>query len=109
MTKTVFRTTAKKPSNQRRVYVTAIHDRAPTCCWIDAAKFQSDGLTPQPLRMPGWKLFVRTYCPNRVFDIAPVAQIVPIRERIVLRIRTPAAGAPSPNHLRLPKRLERFS
>ena len=33
----------------------------------------------------------------------PVAQIVPVRERSTLRIRKPAAGAPSPNRVTLPK------
>jgi len=33
----------------------------------------------------------------------PVAQIVPIRERSALRVRKPAAGAPPPNRVPLPK------
>jgi len=35
----------------------------------------------------------------------PVAQIVSVQERPVLRIRKPAAGAPPPNRVRLPKPL----
>jgi prevent-host-death family protein len=35
----------------------------------------------------------------------PVAQIVPVRERVALRIRTPAPGTPPPNQVRLPKPL----
>jgi len=35
----------------------------------------------------------------------PVAQIVPVRERVALRIRKPAAGAPPPNRVKLPKAL----
>jgi prevent-host-death family protein len=35
----------------------------------------------------------------------PVAQIVPVRERVALRIRKPAAGAPPPNRVKLPKPL----
>ena len=33
----------------------------------------------------------------------PVAQIVPVRARVALRIRKPAPGTPSPNRVRLPK------
>jgi prevent-host-death family protein len=33
----------------------------------------------------------------------PVAQIVPIRERSVLRVRKPAVGAPAPGRVRVPK------
>jgi len=33
----------------------------------------------------------------------PVAQIVPVREPPILRIRTPAAGTPPPNRVPLPK------
>ena len=33
----------------------------------------------------------------------PVAQIVPVRDRTALRIRTPAPGTPSPNRVPLPK------
>ena len=36
----------------------------------------------------------------------PVAQIVPVRERIALRIRKPAPGTPPPNRVRLPKPLK---
>ena len=35
----------------------------------------------------------------------PVAQIVPLRERVSLRIRKPAPGAPPPNRVPLPKAL----
>ena len=35
----------------------------------------------------------------------PIAQIVPIRERLALRVRKPAAGSPAPNRVRLPKPL----
>lgn len=35
----------------------------------------------------------------------PVAQIVPVRDRVALRIRKPARGAPPPNRVRLPKPL----
>ena len=35
----------------------------------------------------------------------PVAQIVPVRERVALRVRKPAAGSPAPNRVRLPKPL----
>ncbi len=35
----------------------------------------------------------------------PIAQIVPVRERVALRIRTPAPGTPPPNRVRLPKPL----
>jgi prevent-host-death family protein len=35
----------------------------------------------------------------------PVAQIVPVRQRVALRIRMPAAGAPAPNGVKLPKPL----
>ena len=35
----------------------------------------------------------------------PVAQIIPVRERASLRIRKPAAGAPPPNRVLLPKPL----
>ena len=33
----------------------------------------------------------------------PVAQIVPIRDRTGLRVRTPAPGTPPPNRVPLPK------
>ena len=33
----------------------------------------------------------------------PVAQIIPVRERSVLRVRKPAPGTPHPNRVRLPK------
>jgi prevent-host-death family protein len=33
----------------------------------------------------------------------PVAQIVPVRDRSMLRIRKPAPGAPAPNRVRLPR------
>ena len=33
----------------------------------------------------------------------PIAQIVPVRERSMLRVRKPAAGAPQPNRVPLPK------
>jgi prevent-host-death family protein len=33
----------------------------------------------------------------------PVAQIVPVRDRTTLRIRTPAPGTPPPNKVPLPK------
>lgn len=36
----------------------------------------------------------------------PVAQIVPIRERNMLRVRKPAPGAPTPNRVPLPKPLK---
>jgi antitoxin (DNA-binding transcriptional repressor) of toxin-antitoxin stability system len=35
-----------------------------------------------------------------------VAQIVPARERVTLRIRRPAAGTPPPSRVRLPKPLK---
>ena len=35
----------------------------------------------------------------------PVAQIIPVRERLALRIRKPAAGTPPPNRVKLPKPL----
>jgi prevent-host-death family protein len=33
----------------------------------------------------------------------PVARIVPVTERVALRVRKPAPGAPTPNRVRLPK------
>ena len=36
----------------------------------------------------------------------PVARIVPVRERVSLRIRKPAPGAPPPNRVPLPRPLE---
>ena len=36
----------------------------------------------------------------------PVAQIVPVRERVALRIRMPAPGTPPPFRVRLPKPLK---
>ena len=36
----------------------------------------------------------------------PVAQIVPVRGRVALRIRKPAPGTPPPNRVKLPKPLE---
>src|SRR5207247_9201595 len=36
----------------------------------------------------------------------PVAQIVPVREGVALRIRRPVPGAPPPNRVRLPKPLQ---
>jgi prevent-host-death family protein len=36
----------------------------------------------------------------------PVAQIVPVRDRTVLRIRKPASGAPKPNEVPLLKPLK---
>ncbi len=33
----------------------------------------------------------------------PVAQIIPVREQVVLRVRKPAPGTPPPNGVRLPK------
>jgi prevent-host-death family protein len=36
----------------------------------------------------------------------PIAQIMPVRERVALRIRTPAPGSPRPNRVPLPKRLK---
>jgi len=35
----------------------------------------------------------------------PVAQIVPLRDRMALRVRKPARGAPPPNRVPLPKPL----
>ena len=35
----------------------------------------------------------------------PVAQIVPLRDRMALRVRKPAPGAPAPNRVPLPKPL----
>ena len=37
----------------------------------------------------------------------PVAQIVPVRERILLRIRKPSPGTPPPNRVALPRALGR--
>ena len=36
----------------------------------------------------------------------PVAHIVPVRERVALRIRKPTAGTPPPNRVKLPKPLK---
>lgn len=36
----------------------------------------------------------------------PVAQIVPVRDRVALRVRKPAPGAPRPNRVTLPKPLK---
>jgi len=36
----------------------------------------------------------------------PVAQIVPVRDRVALRIQKPAPGTPPPNRVRLPKPLK---
>ncbi len=36
----------------------------------------------------------------------PVAQIVPVRERVALRVRKPAPGTPPPNRVRRPKPLK---
>jgi prevent-host-death family protein len=36
----------------------------------------------------------------------PVAQIIPVRDRPMLRIRKPAAGTPPPNRVKLPKPLK---
>ena len=36
----------------------------------------------------------------------PVAQLVPVRERVALRVRKPAPGTPPPNRVRLPKPLK---
>jgi prevent-host-death family protein len=36
----------------------------------------------------------------------PVAQIVPVRDRLALRVRKPAPGAPRPNRVKLPKPLK---
>lgn len=36
----------------------------------------------------------------------PVAQIIPVRERVALRIRKPAAGTPSPGRVKLPQPLK---
>jgi prevent-host-death family protein len=33
----------------------------------------------------------------------PVAQIIPVRDRPTLHVRTPAPGAPPPNRVKLPK------
>jgi prevent-host-death family protein len=33
----------------------------------------------------------------------PVAQIVPVHDRVALRVRKPAPGAPAPNRVRLPR------
>jgi prevent-host-death family protein len=33
----------------------------------------------------------------------PVAQIVPVHDRVALRVRKPAPGTPAPNRIRLPK------
>lgn len=33
----------------------------------------------------------------------PIAQIVPIRDRMALRIRKPSSGAPTPNRVPVPK------
>ena len=33
----------------------------------------------------------------------PIAHIVPVREKVALRIRKPVAGTPPPNRVRLPK------
>jgi prevent-host-death family protein len=36
----------------------------------------------------------------------PVAQIVPVRDRLSLRVRKPAPGTPAPNRVRRPKSAE---
>ncbi len=36
----------------------------------------------------------------------PIAQIIPVRERVALRIRKPAPGTPPPNRVRLPEPLK---
>lgn len=36
----------------------------------------------------------------------PVAQIIPVRERVALRVRMPAPGAPPPNRVPLPTALK---
>jgi prevent-host-death family protein len=36
----------------------------------------------------------------------PVAQIVPVRDRVALRVHKPAPGAPRPNRVKLPKPLK---
>ena len=36
----------------------------------------------------------------------PVAQLVPVRERVALRVRKPASGTPVPGRVRLPKPLK---
>jgi antitoxin (DNA-binding transcriptional repressor) of toxin-antitoxin stability system len=36
----------------------------------------------------------------------PVAQLVPVRAGVALRIRKPAAGTPAPNRVHLPKPLK---
>jgi len=36
----------------------------------------------------------------------PVAQIVPVRDRLTLRVRKPARGTPPPNRVPLPKPLK---
>ena len=36
----------------------------------------------------------------------PVAQIIPVHERVALRIRRPATGTPPPNRVKLPRPLK---
>lgn len=36
----------------------------------------------------------------------PVAQLIPVRGRSALRVRKPAPGTPSPNRVRVPKRVK---
>ena len=38
----------------------------------------------------------------------PVAQIVPVRQRVSLRIRKPASGSPPPSRVKLPKPLKLY-
>ena len=41
------------------------------CRCTETSSVQSDGRTPQPLRIAGSKLLVSTYCPKLVFDTTP--------------------------------------
>ncbi len=36
----------------------------------------------------------------------PMAQIIPVRDRVALRIRKPVVGTPRPNRVKLPKPLK---
>src|SRR5262245_25235802 len=61
----------ENPRYDRRAYVTSIDERDRICCCQETLRFQSEGRTPQPFRMPGSKLLVSTFCPNSVFDTTP--------------------------------------
>src|SRR5215472_2050775 len=62
---------AMNPWNQRRTYPTSTDTRGSTSCCTEKPTDQSDGRTPQPLRMAGSIVLEYTFLPKFRFESAP--------------------------------------